>query len=317
MKLDYHDISEAQFERLVIAISSWLLGPGVQGFSKGPNGGKDARFHGRAERFPSAAAPWDGNIVIQAKHTDLINRKFSEPDFSGDAESSALSKEIPRIKRLRDAGDLDCYLLCSNRRLAGVAEQKIRKRIAEAAGIDESAVHLCGEEELDKFLTWQPDILRRAGIGVFDVQPFIDPADLARVIHALASKRDVFSGSADDDTPPPERRVSLKEKNRTNSLSEDYSRRIEGYIKEFHPVQDFLAAPENQIHLRQYEDTVEDLNGYILTHREGRHDFDQIMEHLFKLLIDRDYDLRANKRLTRIVFYYMYWNCDLGSNHNA
>lgn len=35
------------------------------------------------------------------------------------------------------------------------------------------------------------------------------------------------------------------------------------------------------------------------------------------MLIDRDYDLKVNKRLTRIVFYYMYWNCDLGSDTNA
>lgn len=301
----------------MVAICSWLLGPGVQGFSKGPDGGKDARFHGRAERFPSAAAPWDGRIIVQAKHTDLINSKFSEPDFSGDAASSVLSKEVPRIRRLRDAGELDDYLLFSNRRLAGVAEQKIRKTISEKAGIDESAVHLCGEEELDKYLTWQPDILRRAGIGVLDVLPFIDPADLARVIQAFASERDVFSKTTDQDTPPPERRVSLKEKNLVNGLSEDYSKRIEGYIKEFRPVQDFLAAPENHTHLHRYEETVEDLNGYILTHREERHSFDQVMERLFKLLIDRDYDLKANKRLTRIVFYYMYWNCDLGGNHDA
>lgn len=317
MKVDYHDLGEGQFERLVVAICSWLLGPGVQGFSAGPDGGKDARFCGRAERFPSTANPWDGRIVIQAKHTDLINRKFSEPDFSGDAASSVLSEELPRVSRLRSAGELDYYLLFSNRRLAGVAEQKIRKRIAQAAGLDEAAVHLCGEEALDMYLTWQPDILRWAGIGPLDTLTFIDPADLARVIQALASDRDVFSTTADEDTPPPERRVSLKEKNLVNGLSEEYSRRIEAYIKDFQPVQDFLAAPENHDHLCRYLETVEDLNGYILTHRDERHSFDQVLERLFKLLIDRDYDLKTNKRLTRIVFYYMYWVCDLGGDQNA
>jgi hypothetical protein len=74
MKIPFHDLSEDQFERLVLAICTWLLGPAVQGFSKGPDGGKDARFCGRAERFPSTTGPWEGRIVIQAKHTDLINR---------------------------------------------------------------------------------------------------------------------------------------------------------------------------------------------------------------------------------------------------
>ncbi len=317
MKPDYHDLSEEQFEYLVVAICSWLLGLGVQGFTKGPDGGKDARFCGRAERFPSATAPWDGRIVIQAKHTDLINRKFSEPDFSGDAASSVLSEEIPRIKRLRAAGELDYYLLFANRRLAGVAEEKIRKRIAQAAGIDEGAVHLCGEETLDQYLTWEPDILRRARISPFDVLAFIDPRDLARVIQAFSEGRGCLSDVLEDDTPPPERRVSLAEKNTIYGLSEEYANRIKGYIKEFEPVQAFLAAPENSTYLRYYEDTVEDLNGFILTHRQERHSFDQVLERLFKLLVDRDYDLRINKRLTRIIFYYMYWNCDLGSERNA
>lgn len=317
MTLDYHDLSEDQFERLVIAICAWLLGPGIQGFSKGPDGGKDARFCGRAERFPSAASPWDGRVVIQAKHTDLINRKFSEPDFASDAASSVLSEEISRIRKLRADGELDYYLLFSNRRLAGVAEQKTRKRISEAAGIDESAVHLCGEEALDQYLTWEPDILRRAGINPFDVQPFINPSDLARVIRAFSEARNYFSNALADNAYPPERRVSLEEKNLINGLSQDYSKRIEGYIKEFAPVQDFLAAPENSTLLRCYEDTAEDLNGFVLAHKKERHSFDQVLERLFKLLIDRDYDLRVNRRITRTVFYYMYWNCDLGSERNA
>jgi hypothetical protein len=181
MKIPYHALIEDQFEHLVIATCTWLLGPAVQGFSKGPDGGKDARFHGRAERFPSASGAWDGRIVIQAKHTDLINRKFSEPDFASEAASSVLSEELPRIKRLRDAGELDYYMLFSNRRLAGVAEERLRKRIASTARIDESSVYLAGEEELDKYLTLEPDIRRRAGINLFDIDPFIDPADLARV----------------------------------------------------------------------------------------------------------------------------------------
>lgn len=120
---------------------------------------------------------------------------------------------------MRAAGELDYYLLFANRRLAGVAEEKIRKRIAQAAEIDEGAVYLCGEEVLDQYLTWEPDILRRACINPFDVQAFIDPRDLACVIQALAEGRGCLSDVSDDDTPPPERRVSLAEKNLIYGLS--------------------------------------------------------------------------------------------------
>ncbi len=317
MKLDYHDLSEDQFERLVVAICTYLLGEGVQGFSKGPDGGKDARFVGRAERFPSSSAPWEGRMVVQAKHTDLINRKFSEPDFSGDAASSVLSEELPRITRLRAAGELDNYLLFSNRRLAGVAEEKIRKRIATAVGIPDTAVHLFGEESLDQYLTREPAILRWAGISLFDIQPAPDPSDLAQVIRALADGLGVLQAQSTNDTPPPECRITLAEKNLINGLSEEYARLVEKYIKEFDPVRAFLAAPENGTYQRYYEDAAQELEDFIRAHREERHGFDQILDKLLRLLFDRDYDLKANKRLTRTVFYYMYWNCDLGSGGHA
>jgi hypothetical protein len=316
MKIPYHDLNEDQFEQLVIAICAWLLGSAVQGFSKGPDGGKDARFHGRADRFPSASGPWDGRIVIQAKHTDLINRKFSEPDFASEADSSILSQEVPRIRRLRETGELDHYMLFSNRRLAGVAEERLRNRIAAAAGIDVSAVYLAGEEEIDKYLTWEPDIPRRAGINLFDINPFIDPADLARVIQGLAETRGCLAAIPGSDTPPPEQRVRFASKNLINGLSAEYAQLIQRYLKDFSPIQAFLAAPENAEHLGWYTETVSDLNGLILAERRPDQPFDQVLERIMRLLIDRDYDLRAYKRLTRTVLYYMYWNCDLGRDKN-
>lgn len=315
MKLDYHDLSEDQFERLVVAVCGYLLGIGVQGFSKGPDGGKDARFFGRAERFPTSAEPWNGRVVIQAKHTERIYAKFSEPDFSSDAESSVLTKELPRIAKLRQEGELDYYLLVSNRRLAGVAEHQIRQRIASTAGIDESAVHLLGVETLDQYLTWEPDILRRAEIHQFDLLPAVDPGDLARVIQGLAEGRGAFAEAV---TPPPEQRITFADKNLINGLSAEFATIIAGYIKDFEAdVRPFLAAPENEAFLRHYADTAAELNAFILAHRQDRHSFDQVLENLYRQLIDRDYDLKANKKLTRTVLYYMYWNCDLGSENRA
>lgn len=317
MQINYHDLSEDQFERLVVAICIYLFGEGVQGFCKGPDGGKDARFVGRAERFPSSSGPWDGRMVIQAKHTDLINRKFSEQEFSSNAASSVLSKELPKITQMRTAGELDYYLLFSNRRLAGVAEENIRKRIATAAGIPDTAVHLFGEEALNQYLAMEPAILNWAGIGLFDIVPTPDPSDLARVIRALADGLGVLQAQSSSDTPPPERRILLAEKNIINGLSEEYARVVEQYIKEFSPVESFLAAPENAAHQRYYKDAAQELEDFVRIHRKEHHSFDRVLDKLLRLLFDRDYDLRGNKRLTRTLFYYMYWNCDLGSEGHA
>ncbi len=98
MKFAYEDLSDDQFERLIVLLCHRLLGVSVQGFSKGPDGGRDAKFVGTAELHPSKVAPWVGTTIIQAKHTNGYNRHFSESDFfSASAVNTVLSKEIPRI----------------------------------------------------------------------------------------------------------------------------------------------------------------------------------------------------------------------------
>src|SRR3954447_16111925 len=132
MKYAYEDLSDEQFETLVVFLCQRLLGISVQGFAKGPDGGRDAKFVGTAELHPSKAAPWVGTTIIQAKHTNGYNRNFSESDFYSTAgTNTVLGKEIPRITKLRAAEQLDHYMLFANRRLAGNAESEIRAYIAK------------------------------------------------------------------------------------------------------------------------------------------------------------------------------------------
>jgi hypothetical protein len=136
MKYAYEDLSEDQFEKLIVLLCQRLLGISVQGFTKGPDGGRDAKFVGTAELHPSKTAPWSGTTIIQAKHTNGYNRSFSETDFfSLTATNTVLGKEIPRIKKLRKAKQLDHYMLFANRRLAGNAETEIRGHIASECAV--------------------------------------------------------------------------------------------------------------------------------------------------------------------------------------
>ncbi len=41
------------------------------------------------------------------------------------------------------------------------------------------------------------------------------------------------------------------------------------------------------------------------------------MEYLIDLLFNRDPILRQHKRLTRVMLFYMYWNCDIGEIGDA
>lgn len=102
MKFPYENLSDDQFEKLIVFVCQEILGRSTIGFSSGPDGGRDAKFVGTAELHPSKANPWVGTVIIQAKHTNAYNKRFSEGDFfdpKGESET-VISKEIPRIKNL-------------------------------------------------------------------------------------------------------------------------------------------------------------------------------------------------------------------------
>jgi hypothetical protein len=59
--------------------------------------------------------PWVGKVVIQGKHTNGLNRSFSEADFYSESNTHCvIAKELPRILALKVAGDLDHYMSFAN-----------------------------------------------------------------------------------------------------------------------------------------------------------------------------------------------------------
>ncbi len=318
MKYAYEDLSDGQFEGLVIFVCQRLLGISVQGFAKGPDGGRDAKFVGTAELHPSKAAPWVGTTIIQAKHTNGYNRHFSEQDFYDPAgKSTVLGEELPRIKKLREGKQLDHYMLFANRRLGGNAESEIRKYLADGCGVPERSVYLCDVEQLERYLKLFPDIPSLANLDPVDSPLIVSPDDLAEVVQALARQRDSLLAVLD---APPIPRLPYEEKNRLNNMSVDYAKhQRQKYLKETSQIRTFLAAPENLELLRLYESVVEEFQFKIIAKRKDYQTFDEVMEYLLTLLFSRDPILRqhAHKRLTRTMLFYMYWNCDIGKTEDA
>ena len=290
----------------------------MQGFAKGPDGGRDAKFVGTAELHPSKAAPWIGTIIVQAKHTNGYNRNFSESDFfSTSAANTVLGKEILRIKKLREAEQLDHYMLFANRRLAGNAESEIRQYIAEQCGIPAESIYLCGLEQLEVLLKTFPNVAVKADLDPIDSPLIVSSDDLAEVVQALARQKDDISALLDD---PPTPRVTYEQKNLLNNMSADYAKaQRRKYLKETTQIRGFLAAPENLELLRMYESVVDEFQLKIIAKRKDYQTFDGVMEYLVDLLFGRDAVLRqhAHKRLTRAMLFYMYWNCDIGEVDDA
>ena len=316
MKYAYEDLNSDQFETLIVFLCQHLLGISVQGFSRGPDGGRDAKFVGTAELHPSKASPWIGTIIIQAKHTNGYNRHFSEADFSGGV-NSIVGKEIQRIKKLRHSKQLDHYMLFANRRLAGNAESDIRAQISRECGIPESSIYLCGIEQLEIFLKTFPEVALKANLDPVDSPLIVSSDDLAVVVQALAKYRTALSAVIDT---PPVPRIPYERKNELNNMTEAYAKeQRRRYLKDTSQIRIFLAAPENIDLQRLYESVTEEFQLKITSKRKDHQSFDCVMEYLVELLFSRDPILcqLAHKRLTRAVLFYMYWNCDIGELDDA
>ena len=318
MKFAYEDLSDDQFEVLIVLLCQRLLGIAVQGFAKGPDGGRDAKFVGTAELHPSKAAPWVGTVIVQANHTNGYNRSFSELDFySTSSSNTVVGKEVPRIKKLREAKQLDHYMLFANRRLTGNSETEIRDHIAAVGGIPAASIYLCGLEQLELWLKRFPEVAQEANLDAVDSLLIVSPDDLAEVVQALARQKDGLTALLDD---PPTVRVTYEEKNTLNNMTPAYAKeQRRKYLKETAQIRTFLAAPENIELLRMYESVVDEFQLKILAKRKDYQTFDEVMEYLVDLLFNRDPVLRqhAHKRLTRAILFYMYWNCDIGEVDDA
>lgn len=308
MRIDYHDLYDYQFEDLVAAICAFLLGQGIQKFSSGKDGGRDARFTGKANEFPSQQSPASGLFVVQAKHTENPWAKLSDANFSGDGESSVVSEEIPRIKALTAANELDHYILFTNRRSGGRATADIESRIREETGLDSVTVY--GIESIDQQLKLYPRSFEIAGVNDFQGPLRVLPDDLAEIIVALADA--LKAGDANYPRLKLDRE-KFADKNKRNELSDDAANSIrKTYLKDFSAIRRFLGIPANRELREKYEDTAAEFNAEIIERRARGASMDTLINDLIHRLLYRDGDLRRNKRLTRTVLYYMYWICDLG-----
>lgn len=311
----FEDLDDAQFERIVVQLARKQFGLAAQGFATGPDGGRDARFIGVAAQFPSSNSPWDGTTVFQAKHTNATNVHFSDAAFSGDNDSSVLSEEILRIAKLVEAGELDNYYLVANRRLGAIAHSAIVARISAECGIPIARIFLAGQEYLDEMLHQFPDLLSLARVDPIDGPLLVSSYDLAEVILALSTGLDA---KASTPAITPIERTSYEDKNHLNGMTETFAKELQRrYLPLTRQVDEFLADPANGLVTDLYDGAVEELQLKIIAKRDEFPDFDNLFNHLFDTLVDRDGVLSKSRRLTRAMLFYMYWHCDIGKSLNA
>ncbi|GAB2739995.1 ABC-three component system protein [Sinomonas soli] len=244
-----------------------------------------------------------------------MNAHYSDADFNGNSETAVLSKEIPRIKSLVDQGELDNYVLFSNRRLGGVVAPRIMDKIAEGSGMDRNRIFLAGVEYLDELLREFPDLPSLARIDPLDGPLLVNSFDLAEIILAIAEELSAPLPPLDASIVD---RISYRQKNTVNNMSETFARTLaDRYLVYTPEIERFLASPANTTSLRYYEAAVEEFQLKIVAKRSDFQTFDSLFNYLVDILVRRDSVLARNRRLLRAMLFYMYWHCDIGETADA
>lgn len=304
----YEELSPSQFENLVVDICRVLLGRGTHGFAEGPDGGRDARFDGIANDYPSSRSPWDGITIIQAKHVSRYNASYSDTDFLG--ARGILEKEIPRIRRLVDAGELHHYMLFANRKLTGGAERKILEKISFECGLAPSDVRIIGIEVIDVLLREHREIAEQNQLDLFSAPLRITRDGLAEIIEAMSDAIGSAGATVNDE---PVQRTSLKRKNQLNRVSdEEIAPFRRKYLKDTKKIEGFLSNPMNRDLLEKYNEAIDELNCRLPNLIEQAGSFMGAWQKIYDIMTEHEEALRRNARLVRAVQFYMYWSCDFG-----
>lgn len=303
MKYPLENIDDKEFEDLVALICERILGMGTIVFSLGKDGGKDAKFIGKANNFPSKSAPWNGKIIIQTKHTVRPNASCSDSDF----QRILKNEVIPAITKLKENNEIDYYLLFTNRKLSGIKDKKIEDLFSEETNIENRVI---GLERINLWLKEYPEIAKTLNLNRLLLPLEFYEDDLKDIILAF-SKLEIKKG---DFPEIPEER-NIERKNELNKLSKDYfDNVIKRNMPYFEQISNFLQNPDNKDLLEKYNNTIDDLNEEIIIYRNEYDKFEMIINHLYKIVLDKFSKLNSKRRLIRIFLHYMYYNCDIGVN---
>jgi hypothetical protein len=304
MKYPLHDLDDREFELLVVSICEEILGIGTINFSEGKDGGRDAKFTGKANKYPSESKPWEGKFIIQAKHTEKSYASCSDSDFQ-----TILRNEVKKLTSLKKDKYVDYYLLFTNRRLSGLQDPKIEKFIDKDAGVENAII---GDERIQKWLNDNHKIAKSRELDKLLLPIQFYEEDLREIIIAFTEADIQVNkiGIIKDEIS----RINIEDKNELNSLSKEYFEDVfKKSYSEFDKIKVFLEDPINRLYKKYYDNTVADLQEKIVIRRDDYVTFDEIFSYIYNYILQNNIEkLKDSRRLIRVFLHYMYYNCDIG-----
>lgn len=306
----YENLTDEEFESLVIRIGKEVLGIGCKTFSLGKDGAKDSWFTGTADYFPSKGSPWTGTFNLQAKYTKAINASCSDNEFSVN-QTSVLSKEIIRLKEVMKTTPFDNYIIFTNRKLSGGTHPTIVKMLQTGLGIQN--VEIIGKEDLDSYLTDYPHIAFQFGLFKFQTPLRFYEKELRDVIIVFSEQSKAISTEAKNYITSFTL-IDKEKKNELNNLSKDYFEFLKNHsLQYFEEIESFLSDPKNDPYLKMYSNTVSDLQDAITVQRSRFNEFEHVVKHLIDYTVGNNEDkLKDLRKIVRVFIHFMYFNCDIG-----
>lgn len=302
MKYPLHNLNEDDFENLINLLCREVLGTGVISFSKGSDGGKDGKFNGTANNYPDKQHPWTGKFIIQTKHTSKENASCSDSEFK-----RIVHKEIPKVVKLKEKGEVDYYLLFTNRKRSGnnTTEEEIKAETTVET-------RLIAEEQIQDYLQQYPNVASATKLNRLLMPLEFDEEDIKEVV--LAIRNAIKSSSSDASSEEDFIKIDLERKNEINNLSNEYfNGSIKPNFENFGSIESFLKDPINAEIREVYDDIIDELRAQISINRKDYTSFQEIIEDIYKKVthVYKD-ELKRNKKLVRMLLHYMYCGCDIG-----
>ena len=308
MKFPLYDLSDVEFENIVASICEEILWIWTIVFSTWKDWWRDAKFHWTANNFPSASNPWSWKIVIQAKHTEKPNASCSDTGFN-----TIISKEIPKVIKLKQDWNIDFYIIFTNRKLTGWLSDSIETRITAETGVK---CCLIGLERVLKFLNDTPKIIKRHDLYklLLPLQFYEDDlVEIVKVFSDINFKDEKFK--EDVNTIDEEiKKIPIETKNTLNNLSKDYFEDVLSRSYDyFSKIELFLKSPDNDVYKNMYEDTVAELRDVIAVNRNDYWAFEDILVYLSQYVIKSSWYFK-NRRFITYFLHYMYYMCHIGKS---
>lgn len=302
-------LSEDNFERLVNRICQKVLGTGVIVFSKGKDGGRDGKFTGTSQNFPSATVPWTGKFIIQAKHTDNPIASCSDKDFK-----TIVNNEIEKAKKLKQKNEIDCYLLFTNRKYSGVKGEQLLSKIKKDTGLEN--VEIIGKESLnDMYIKPNRDIIKEFQLDLMHIPFDFSENEIKNIITGFHKNLPQLTTSIESQVEKIKsdyERIGLEDKNKKNSLSKEYYENevLASSLQDFEKITSFLSNPINDDLKEQFYDIAAELRNLILLKRDNFLAFEEIFIFIYKKICDGS-DIRGKRHIFTLL-HYMYCECLIG-----